>query len=216
MPISRTALAACALVFLGTLQSCIGISSDVNIRAGGGGTIALEYRISKMLESMGKLDGNEKWLPLPVGRTDFERTVSRIPGLSLSSHSMSRTETDVVVKAELSFSDLTALAAFLDSGGRSAQVAAGTVAGSERSITLRLSEGGGNMDADLDTLVRTVFAGYALDLRFTLPGVPTLTAEGPGAPGSASVSQRTARYAVPVYDLLAAPGAVTLRLAWRE
>lgn len=216
MTISRTALAACSLVFLGTLQSCIGISSDVNIRAGGGGTIALEYRISKMLESMGKLEGNEKWLPLPVGRTDFERTVSRIPGLSLNSHSMDRTETDVVVKAELAFSDLAAMAAFLDSGGRTARLAAGGGPGAERSITLRLTEGGGNMDADLDKLVRTVFSGYALDLRFTLPGVPTLTAEGSDAPGASSVSQRTARYAVPIYDLLAAPKPVDLRLAWRE
>ena len=64
------------------LNSCLGVSADITIKADGSGKIALEYRVSQALESLGKLDGNGP--AIPVGKADFERSVSRIPGLRLS------------------------------------------------------------------------------------------------------------------------------------
>ena len=42
------------------LNSCLGASADITIRSDGSGRIALEYRVSQMLESLGRLDGNER------------------------------------------------------------------------------------------------------------------------------------------------------------
>ncbi|GHT76702.1 hypothetical protein FACS1894124_8630 [Spirochaetia bacterium] len=80
------------VLITGVLGSCIGMSADITIRRNGSGVLALEYRMSRELESLGKLDGNERWLPIPVGKADFERTTDRIPGLALKSFSSKTTD----------------------------------------------------------------------------------------------------------------------------
>ena len=53
------------------LSSCIGVNADMVVQANGSGSITLEYHVSQFLESLGKLDGNENWPLIPVGRADF-------------------------------------------------------------------------------------------------------------------------------------------------
>jgi len=111
------------------MNSCLGVAADITIRADGSGTIVLEYRVSQMLESLGRLDGNENWPAIPVGKVDFERSLARIPGLRLSSfsakdvpHSSSGGGRDLLTKVALEFKDTAALLAFLDSAGSHASL----------------------------------------------------------------------------------------------
>ena len=102
--------------------SCLGVSAEISIRPGGSGRIVLEYQVSQMLESIGRLDSNEAWPAIPVGRGDFERIMARIPGLRLGSHSSSEVRNafggrDLLTRATLDFDDTAALLAFLDSTG---------------------------------------------------------------------------------------------------
>lgn len=200
-----------ALTALFALSSCIGLDSDVVVRENGSGTIRLEYRLSRMFEALGKLDGNEKQLPLPVGRTDFERTVNRIPGLSLGSYSTTQNEKDMVIKAELAFSNLDALMGFLDATGQSARL---TADNASRTINLTLVSGIKNVDKDLENLVRTVFSGYTVDLRFTVPSAPALTNQH--KVGQFAVSGNTARYTADVTNLVLSPEPVVIGLSWKE
>ncbi|MDR3161379.1 MAG: hypothetical protein LBU28_07185 [Spirochaetaceae bacterium] len=199
------------------LSSCIGLSADIAIRRDGSGTIALEYRISAALESLGKLDGNEGTPLLPVGRTDFERTAARIPGLALRSFSTGERNGETVVKAALGFSDLEALTAFLDALGQGARLSR-----EQGRFRLSLTLGGGleNQDQEFLDLLRAYSQDAALDLSFTLPAGGTLTlrdregraiAAPPG--GSAVLEGRKLRFASPLGDLLTAP-AITLELEW--
>jgi len=203
-------IAFSALIIV-SLSSCIGVNSNVSIRQNGSGTIQLEYRLSRMFEALGKLDGNEKQLPLPVGRTDFERTVNRVPGLALTAYSISQDEKDLLVKAELSFTSLDALAGFLDATGQSVRLVSD---GGNRTMGLVLVRGIKNVDADLESLVRTVFAGYTIDMRFNFPSTPTVSTVG--NIGQAAVTGTSARYTSPVTDLVLSSEPVELRLSWKE
>ena len=203
-------IAFSALIIV-SLSSCIGVNANVSIRQNGSGTIQLEYRLSRMFEALGKLDGNEKQLPLPVGRTDFERTVNRVPGLALTAYSTSQDEKDLLVKAELSFTSLDALAGFLDAAGQSVRLVSD---GGNRTMGLVLVRGIKNVDADLESLVRTVFAGYTIDMRFNFPSTPTVSTVG--NIGQAAVTGTSARYTSPVTDLVLSSEPVELRLSWKE
>jgi hypothetical protein len=189
------------------LSSCIGIDAAVEFRGDLSGSIALEYRISRMVESMGKLDGNEAWLPLPVGRADFERTVARVSGLTLTSFSSKETETDVVISAVLAFANPASLVTFLDATGRAASFAAD---GATRKLTLKLAEGGGSLDPDLERLVVTVFKGYSVKLKVKTPAIPQSSL------GAVNESSRTASYESPVADLLSSKTPVRWEIAWKE
>lgn len=202
---------ALSVFMMVSLSSCIGVNTNVSIRQNGSGSIQLEYRLSRMFEALGKLDGNEKQLPLPVGRTDFERTVNRVPGLALTAYSTSQDEKDLLVKAELSFTSLDALAGFLDAAGQSVRLVSD---GGNRTMGLVLVRGIKNVDADLESLVRTVFAGYTIDMRFNFPSTPTVSTVG--NIGQAAVTGTSARYTSPVTDLVLSSEPVELRLSWKE
>lgn len=215
--LSRISIATIGVLFL---SSCIGIKSDVRINKDGSGTINLEYTISRMVETMGKLDGNADQLPLPVSRADWDRTTARIPGLTVTSFSSNRNEQTVGVKAELAFASTDALMGFLDSTGRSATLSKDN---GSNVLVLRLSEGGGPLDQDLEKLVKTVFKGYTIDMSFTLPTVPTLAFVNgslqplPSSPaGKGSVTQDTAVFDAPVADILNLQEPLILKISWKE
>jgi hypothetical protein len=102
--------------------SCIGVSADITLRNDGSGKIVLEYRVSRMAEALGALDGNERWQTIPAGRADFERSLSRLPGMKLVSFSASEAPSpagagmgkDTINRIELEFKDTATLLAFLD------------------------------------------------------------------------------------------------------
>jgi len=60
-------------------NSCIGLSLDIQMRRNGSGRLLMEYRVSRMAEAIGRLDGNENWPIIPNGRADFERTLRGFP-----------------------------------------------------------------------------------------------------------------------------------------
>ncbi|MFA6505109.1 MAG: hypothetical protein WCT14_03365 [Treponemataceae bacterium] len=194
------------LILTVSLTSCIGISSDVEVRADGSGTIALEYRISRLVESMGKLKGEERWLPLPLFRADMETTISRVEGLSLNSFTAKEDETDITVKAGLSFSDVGVLSRFLNSTGRQATLAE---EGGKRSLTLRLAEGGGPLDSNLKRLVDTLFAGYVVSLRFKFPSIPVVQGGG-----SVDAATRSAVFSSPVAQILSTEKPLAWIITW--
>ncbi|MDR1374061.1 MAG: hypothetical protein LBJ24_03720 [Treponema sp.] len=211
-----TGLALTALVLF---TSCIGIKSDIVIRGDESGTINLEYRIARGLESMGKLDGTEKWPPGPVGRTDFERTAARVPGLRVASFSSRTEDGDLVNRIRLEFASLDALTGFLDAGGNLAALYR-----EQGGTRLVLVLGGGNSgaaDPALLELVRSSAETYRLDFSLTLPGDGAFTfidstgrsLAGPPA-GAVNIRGRTAAFSCPIGDLLASAEPVILEMRW--
>jgi hypothetical protein len=192
-----------ALLIPGLLGSCAGSRSDITIRRDGSGTINLEYRISRLAESLGKQEGNEAWPPLPAAKADFERSVDRIAGLKIRSFSTKAEEKDVVHTIRMDFAHPQALLGFLDATvstavntavnalgdttGGARGGARGEVRGEVRgqrvrwsggagggSLSLVLGGGGQTADPDLAEFSALVFEGYEYELRFTLPETVSL------------------------------------------
>jgi hypothetical protein len=225
---------AAAFIF----SSCVGVAQETVIRRDGSGTIVLQYRFSRELETLGKLDGNEKWPSLPVGKADIERTLARIPGLSLRSFTTKTTGKDIVNQVKLDFTGLEALVHFLngsvgdtgsygdtgaagDTGSAGGQRASLARDGGKNRLTLAFGGSGGGTDPELLALLTTAMEGYVLDFGLTLPRAPELRIldgngglrETPPA-GIVNLRGNRAGFSAPMAELLSAKEPVTLEILW--
>lgn len=216
---NRIPAAVCiGLMSLSMLGACIGVQADVTINRDGGGIITLEYRMSRLLESLGKLDGNAAWPPVPVGKADFERTVARIDGLELLSFTSNARTDPVTTRVKLQFADPEALFRFLDSGGRNARFYR---EGGKDCVSLTLGGEHESRDPDLAALAAGLSEGYSIDLRFSLPRNAELTVtDGTGKPlglppaGTLTAKGGDVAFSVPLGDLIASPVPFTLLIRW--
>jgi hypothetical protein len=206
-------------ILLLALCSCIGVNSDVFLKPDGSGTITLEYRISRVLEGLGRQDGNERWLTIPVGKADFERTLERLPGIKMLSFSSGEEGPDLVVAVKMEFKNMEALLRFFDSTGNRVVC---TLEGGVNRLVLTLAEAkkrSGNRE--LDELFGRVAAPYGVRLAFTLPSEAALSVlDGNGNPLSgppdSSVTPRGKQvsYSIPVKAVMESAGGINLELRW--
>jgi len=206
----------CLAVFL--LTSCLGASMDITIRPNGSGRIVLEYRVSQMLESMGRLDGNENWPAIPVGRADLERSVARVPGLRLSSFSARDVPngsggSDLVTRAVLDFNNTDALLAFLDITGSRATLVQEN--GSSRLHLVLLDPSPAVENVELLSLFRQVSAGYEIRIGVNAPRrIYATMVQGPMPPVRARTDGRNFSFAVDTGDLPAFTEGLALEISW--
>lgn len=186
--------------------SCLAIDADIEVKADGSGVMNLDYRISRTVEAMGKLDGNERWLPLPVGEADFERSLSRIGALELEAFKTTQDERDVRVEAMVSFDTVEALVSFLSANGRTARL---TRDGDRTSLSLRLSDNAGPLDSDLVELVKVLFADYDIRIRFQTP--TRLSSSGVSL---VTEDERQVVFQAPASDILTSTEEIMWTLAW--
>ncbi|MDR2072402.1 MAG: hypothetical protein LBP60_03090 [Spirochaetaceae bacterium] len=203
------------IVFLAVvLGSCIGVGSEIRIDRNGSGSLKLHYRIASGLEDLGSLDGNERWLPVPVGRADMERTVARIQGLTLVSYSSRQEGLDTLHSAELSFASPGALEAFFDSSGRLF-----TADLPDKRLRLAFPQTA-EQDRDFKELLSRALEAYTFSISLSLPGtvrVAWLDGEGKPAtvfPGDCSVAGSTLSYSVPMADLVFLDMALQMEISW--
>ncbi|MDR0442636.1 MAG: hypothetical protein LBH44_04425 [Treponema sp.] len=162
------------IIFILILNSCFGLSADIQMRKDGSGKILLEYRISRMAEIIGRLDGNEKWPVIPAGRADFERTVARIPGIKLASFS-SREEPgkDIVNRVTLEYKNTEALLSFFDPSHRRTSFSKEN--GGNRLHMILYDGVSPQINSDLLELMKEVSAGYKLKISFSAEGNSKIT-----------------------------------------
>jgi len=212
-------LSGAALILM---NSCLGVTADISIRADGSGKITLEYRVSQMLESLGRLDGNEYWPAIPVGKADFERSLARIPGLRLSSFSVkdvphSSGGRDLLTKAALEFKDTAALLAFLDSTGSRASLVQETR--NVRTVNVLrlvlLDRSDASVNADLISLLRDVSAGYEFSISVNAPknAAISITPSSVSAARTASRGKKVS-FTIGMGDLLELNEGLALEIVW--
>jgi hypothetical protein len=193
------------------LSSCIGVNADMVLRANGSGTIALEYRVSRFLENLGKLDGNENWPLIPVGRADFERTAQRIDGLKLVSFAAKEAEPDIVYTVKLEFATLDALVRFLDATGNRATL---TREAGKTHLSLALTDGAQSIDPDLLSLFTGVSQPYSIALSLSAPNNAALSVSSDLAGASIVPSGRKVSFSAPLPALLNQSAGTTVDILW--
>jgi len=204
-----------SMLFLLIFNSCIGLSMDIQMRKDGSGRINAEYRISSMAESIGRLDGNENWPIIPLGRADFERSIARIDGMKLVSFSSRENPQEVVYNAVLEFENTEALIKFLDPSKSRTSLSAGRLA-----IIMKENEQP-EIDAALLELVRQVFTGYSFALSFSANGNSSLTVtDGEGkeipAPPNTEVIQsgRKVSFSMGMAEFISLDGGLGVSFRW--
>ncbi|MDR1466755.1 MAG: hypothetical protein LBI40_03975 [Treponema sp.] len=205
------------------LSGCVDVNADIAMQSNGSGTLTLEYRILESFHGLGKLDGNEMYPIIPVGKTDFERSVKRIDGLQLVSFSTKTAKRDnqqdkgsQIVVAKLKFSTIDALVRFLDGAGQRAAYSK-TNGNNRLSMVLweKWEENGG-IDSDLSGLAATVLKDYRFSLRFSPPkGAPQIrlsTTDGQVLNvGTVSADRIT----IPMSALIAEENGVQMEILWQ-
>jgi len=204
-----------SVLFLLIFNSCIGLSMDIQMRKDGSGRINAEYRISSMAETIGRLDGNENWPIIPLGRADFERSIARIYGMKLVSFSSRENPQEVVYNAVLEFENTEALIKFLDPLKTRTSLSSGRL-----DIIFKENEQP-EIDADLLELARQVFTGYSLALSFSADGNSSLTVtDGEGkeipAPPNAEVIQsgRKVSFSMGMPEFISLAGGLGVSFRW--
>jgi hypothetical protein len=208
-----------SLVWALIFGSCIGLKADMTLRGDGSGRLILEYRVSRIAESLGKLDGNERWQTVPAGRADFDRTVERLPGVRLVSFSAKDDGADVINRVSLEFKDIESLIPFLAGAGESASL---TEENGNRRLSLIFSPGAKNADPELLALIREASRPYALALNFSAPGEAALAlTDGGGNPLAAppeglEIQSRGKKVSLSIGtgDLLSLPEGLGVEITW--
>ena len=207
------ALLAVILAF----NSCIGLSMDIQMNRDGSGKITLEYRISRLLSAIGALDGNEAMPVIPVGRQDWEKTVRRIPGTRLVSHSTRETARDTIISASVDFPNPEALTALLSSSGANASISRSAQSSTLNLILIRkpdenqpdVNQPDAGIDSALLELTRSAFNAYDFSISFSAAGNSTMTiTDGEGnaidtvPSGEHLLQGRTVSFSMGIMDIM--------------
>ena len=198
------------------LSSCLGIKADIALNANGSGTISLEYEIAKSLDSLGQMDGNERWGTVPVGHSDFERTLDRLPELRLLSFSSREDERNIYISARLEFTSIRGLLSFLDPPSERSAFSGDAASGL---MTFTLSEGNQPVNPALDRFLEEVFRPYSVDISMSFPGQGRLNvtdAQGSPFQGAAVTAGqgRSVSSVIPLYEVISARNGLVLEFSW--
>ena len=205
-----------ALFFVMLMTSCIGINADIAFNSDYSGTITLEYRISSLMESLGKQDGNENYPVIPAGKTDIERTLARVPGMKLLSWNSRDTNNDKIITFKIQFPDINTLVHFLDASGQKAVYAR---EGNTSKMTFVLNAGGQSRNRDLETLVRQVCRGYDVSVSVSLPAEGRLnlldnTGQQTEPAALKNAAGKKLSFSLPLETVLFAPGGMKAEFIW--
>ena len=191
---------------------------DITLNSNGSGNIALEYHISKSLDSLGKLDGNERWNTIPAGRADFERSLNRLPEMKLLSFSSKENEKDLIIAAKMEFKTIQGLLDFLDAGGRRS-----SFSGNEKSgrITLTLAKAAEGKSPALYKLLEEISESYSVRMAMSFPAGGNLAVtDGQGralapVPGTeVQASGKKVFFSFPLYEVLSSTDGINVEFSW--
>jgi hypothetical protein len=208
------------IIFL-LLTSCIGLSLNIQMNKDGSGRLSMEYRISKMINNLGALDGNESMPSIPVSKTDWERTVNRVPGARLVSYSSVEEKQDNVIKVVVDYKDDQALLSLLDPFGKRTSLSKQDQSGKLDLILLDKPVDYSKYDEELINLMRVFAEGYNVSITFSGQGNSTLTVTDgagnvipPQAGAKTVLSGKKVSYSIGIMDLMDIKGGLGLRFAW--
>jgi hypothetical protein len=154
----------CYLLFV--ISSCVGVSADISLNQNGSGNAVLEYQISKALDALGRLDGNERWNTIPVGKADFERTMDRLPGIKLTSFSSKEDRNELIINVKMEFEDLNSLMSFIDASGIRSSFSGDAYSGR---IFMVINDAKYKTTAALEKLIMEISRSYSVKMAMGFP-----------------------------------------------
>jgi len=210
------------LIILPALNSCIGLAINIQMNKDGSGKLTMEYRISRMWESLGAFDGNESMPTIPLSKEDFQKSIDRVPGAKISSFSSTEDKKDTFIKVVVDYKDDQTLLALLD-----------PQFGEKTSLNRQGQNGNLNitlMDDQLDLSdyseevleqVRVFFEGYDITVSFSGQGNSKLTVTDKNGADinvksneKAVLSGKKVSYSIGLMDIMEIKNGLKLQFSW--
>lgn len=196
-------------------NSCIGLSMDIQLRKNGSGRISMEYCIPVTAETIGRLDGNENWSLIPVGRADWERSIERIKGAEIVSFSSRERAQEVITNITLEFENTEALINIIDPSRK-------RVSMKDRELLLIFNEPVfQEIDKNLLELLKLVSTGYRFSVSFSADSNSSLSVtDGTGReippPEKAEIipSGRKVSLSIDTAEILSLANGLGVRISW--
>jgi len=210
------------LIILPLLNSCIGLSLNIQMNKDGSGKLAMEYRISKMLDSLGALDGNDSIPAIPLSKADFEKSIARVPGAKLSSFSSTEDKKDTIIKVVVDYKDDQTLLALLDpqTGGKTSL----NRQGQNGNLNITLMDDSVDLSdysEEVIEQVRVFFEGYDIAVSFSGQDNTKLTItdkNGSAIPAQSNaktvLSGKKVSYSIGIMDLMEMKSGLKLQFSW--
>jgi hypothetical protein len=165
---------------------------------------------------MGRLDGNERWPAIPVGKADFQRSVARIPGLRLASFSSKKVRKasgDLVTKAVVEYKNTGALLEFLDRTGSSASLIQDN--GKNILRLVLLDPASAVSDKDLLYLLKEISAGYEISFGLSAPKDASLIVTPPVSSARIISQGKKVLFAIDTGDLFTLENGLVVEITWQ-
>jgi hypothetical protein len=193
---------------LALLSSCIGIDSRLTVQDNGSGTLQLTYRISQLVADLGISSTGKSVIPLPVSKTDFERSLASSNGkVRLARFDKSEDEKDITIHADLAFDSLDALARI--DAFRDADLKSGTD-GSHRTFSQVVARTPRQpINDDSKRMLQALFDGYELSFVLVAPQpIQDSTL------GTLSADKKTLTYRTTIKDLMTTMQDLVMSARW--
>ena len=206
-----------------TFTSCLGMSIDIQMNRDGSGKITMEYRVSRILDTLGAFDGSNETLSVPISRLDWERSIERVNGLKIDSFSVSQKGQDTISTVVLEFDNFEALLAVLDPESKISSI---TQKNNQNRLDFILNGNASSIDFSkyddaLMEYARTLFSDYNFSMSFSAPGNSSLSfTDGSGKeiprPSTAEtvLSGRRVSMSIGIMDLLELTDGLGVRFNW--
>jgi len=209
------------IILLLSLNSCMGLSLNIQMNKDGSGRLSMNYRISKLINNLGALDGNESMPTIPVGKTDWERTIERITGAKLVSYSSADEKQDTVIKVVIDYQDEKALQALLDPYGKKSLIDRQGQSGKLDLILIDKPVNTDIYDKEFLDMLRVFMDGYEFSISFSGPNNSTLTVTDgagntvqPHSKAKTVLSGKKISYSIGTMDLLEIKEGLGLKITW--
>ena len=93
------------------LFGCLGATTHIAIKDDGSGSLAISYRVSKLVAYIGAESEDEKHIILPIREADLLSITDSIEDVDLTRHTIRDDDTDILVDATFEFASLEGLVA---------------------------------------------------------------------------------------------------------
>jgi len=207
--------------FVLLLNSCIGLSMDIQLNRDGSSRLTMIYNISRVLYNMGELDGNVQMPSIPLSRQDLQRTLDRIPGSRLASYSNRETTRDIIINTVIEFPNTQTLVSFLNSNVSNISINHNGLSGNFDMIIH--NESSSAHSENLKELARQSFDGYNFSISFSAPANSTMTiTDGAGnainTPSSAqaALSGRRVSLQMNMFDSIFTDNGLGVKFNWQQ
>ena len=188
------------------VSSCIDIKTEIVINQNGGGTVTLEYAVSKMVLNMGTIDDDQRFYAVPISEDDFRKTANGIEGLTLDSFKMKEEVEVIHINAELKFESIESLSKLFSTSGPG-EVTLSQSDG-KTSYTHTLFQGATEkVDEDSRKMIQTFFGDYGIDFSLRAPDDIASVSAG-------TFDGREARFELPLPEAVLSEAPLVWQVVW--